>query len=113
MAKKQKLAPVHPGEVLREDYLIPAGMTVNALALALRVPVSRMYEIVNCERAITPETALRLARYLGTSAEFRLGLQSDRHLEKARRSSRSASSGFRREIVRYKNYRQNRGLLLH
>ncbi len=82
-AKKEKLPPVHPGEVLREDYLIPAGATVNALALALRVPVSRIYEIVNCARAITPETALRLARYLGTSAEFWLGLQSDYDLEKA------------------------------
>ncbi len=69
MAKKKKLPPVHPGEVLREDYLVPAGVTVNALALALRVPVSRMYEIVNCTRAITPETALRLARHLGTSPE--------------------------------------------
>ena len=58
-------------------------MTVNALALALRVPVSRMYEIVNCERSITPETALRLARYLGTSAEFWSGLQSGYDLEKA------------------------------
>ena len=56
---------------------------MNALAMALRVPVSRMYEIVNCKRAITPETALRLARYLGTSAEFWLGLQSDYDLEKA------------------------------
>ncbi len=62
---------------------MPANVTVNALALALRVPVSRMYEIVNCERAITPETALRLARYLGTSAEFWLGLQSDYDLERA------------------------------
>jgi hypothetical protein len=53
MPKRKKLPPVHPGEVLREDYLIPAGVTVNALALALRVPVSRMYEIVNCARAIT------------------------------------------------------------
>lgn len=83
MARRKKLPPVHPGEVLREDYLIPAGVTVNALAIALRVPVSRMYEVVNCERAITPETALRLARYLGTSAEFWLGLQSDYDLEKA------------------------------
>jgi len=83
MMKKEKLPPVHPGEVLREDYLVPAGITVNALAIALRVPVSRMYEIVRCERAITPETALRLARYLGTSAEFWLGLQSDYDLEKA------------------------------
>jgi addiction module HigA family antidote len=62
MAKKKKLPPVHPGEVLREDYLIPAAVTVNALALALRMPVSRIYEIVNRTRAITPETALRLAR---------------------------------------------------
>jgi addiction module HigA family antidote len=83
MSRKKKLPPVHPGEVLREDYLIPAGVTVNALALALRVPVSRMYEIVSCRRAITPETALRLARHLGTSAEFWLGLQSDYDLEKA------------------------------
>lgn len=83
MTKRKKLPPVHPGEVLREDYLIPAGVTVNALALALRVPVSRMYDIVNCRRAITPETALRLARYLGTSPEFWLGLQSDYDLEKA------------------------------
>jgi len=83
MVKKDKLPPVHPGEVLREDYLIPAGVTVNALAIALRVPVSRLYEIVNCKRAVTPETALRLSRYLGTSAEFWLGLQSDYDLEKA------------------------------
>jgi antitoxin HigA-1 len=83
MARKKKLPPVHPGEVLREDYLVPAGVTVNALALALRVPVSRMYEIVKCERAITPETALRLARHLGTSAEFWMGLQADYDLEKA------------------------------
>jgi addiction module HigA family antidote len=83
MAKKQKLPPVHPGEVLREDYLIPAGVTVNALALALRVPVSRIYQIVKCTRSITPETALRLARHLGTSPEFWLGLQSDYDLEKA------------------------------
>ncbi len=66
MVKKDKLPPVHPGDVLREDYLIPAGVTVNALAIALRVPVSRLYEIVNCKRAVTPETALRLSRYLGT-----------------------------------------------
>ena len=83
MVKKNKLPAVHPGEVLREDYLIPAGVTVNALAIALRVPVSRLYEIVKCKRAITPETALRLSRYLGTSAEFWLGLQSDYDLEVA------------------------------
>ena len=83
MAKKKKLPPVHAGEVLHEEYLIPAEVTVNALALALRVPVSRMYEIVKCTRAITPETARRLAHHLGTSPEFWLGLQSGCDLEKA------------------------------
>jgi antitoxin HigA-1 len=83
MARRKRLPPVHPGELLREDYLIPAIVTVNALALALRVPVSRMYDIVNCRRAITPETALQLARHLGTSPESWLGLQSDYDLEKA------------------------------
>jgi antitoxin HigA-1 len=85
MAKRERLPPVHPGEVLREDYLIPAGTTVNTLAMALHVPVpvSRIYAIVHGKRAITPETALRLARYLGTSPEFWLGLQSDYDLEKA------------------------------
>ena len=68
---------------MREDYLIPAGVTVNALALALRVPMSRIYEIVDCARAITPKTALRLARHLGISPEFWLGLQTDYDLEKA------------------------------
>jgi addiction module HigA family antidote len=101
MAKRKKLPPVHPGEVLREDYLIPAGVTVNALALALRVPVSRMYEIVNCARAITSETAPRLARYLGTSPEFWLGLQSDYDLEKPARirgadRTRGSAAGTRR-----------------
>ena len=83
------------------NLLLPTGVMVNALALALRVPVSRMYEIVNCKRAITPETALRLARYLGTSAEFWLGLQSDYDLERDQetrgmhraRSSASRSCG--------------------
>ncbi len=84
MAKEKKLPPVHPGEVLREDYLVPAGVSAHELAMALRVPATRMYEILKGERAITPETALRLARHLGTSAEFWLGLQTDYDLEKAR-----------------------------
>ena len=59
------LRPVHPGEVLREDFLDPLGLSVNALAQALRVPATRLHEIVKERRAVTPDTALRLARYVG------------------------------------------------
>ena len=73
MAKK--LAPIHPGEILREEFLEPLNLSANKLALELRVPVTRIGEIVNERRGITPETAIRLARYFGTSAEFWLSLQ--------------------------------------
>lgn len=86
MAKKSKakLPPVHPGEVLREDYLEVIGMSAHALAQALRIPSTRLYEILAGRRSVTPETALRLARHLGTSAEVWLGLQADYDLEIAR-----------------------------
>lgn len=86
MAKKgkAKLPPVHPGEVLREDYLDAVGMSAHALAQALRIPSTRVYEILAGRRRVTPETALRLARHLGTSAEVWLGLQADYDLEVAR-----------------------------
>jgi addiction module HigA family antidote len=77
-------APAHPGDVLREDYLKPLGMSQYALAKALGVPEIRVSEIVNGKRAITPDTALRLARYFGTSAEFWLGMQMSHDLEIAR-----------------------------
>lgn len=70
-----KLPPIHPGEILREEFLIPMGMTSNALALALRVPATRINDIVRERRAITPDTALRLSRYFGVSAEFWMNLQ--------------------------------------
>ncbi|HYK18501.1 MAG TPA: HigA family addiction module antitoxin [Bryobacteraceae bacterium] len=70
------LPPVHPGEVLREEFMGPMQISINALARGLNVPVSRVSKIVNEERAITPDTALRIARYFGTSAEFWLNLQS-------------------------------------
>ncbi len=70
-----KLPPIHPGEILREEFLIPMGMTANALALALRVPAPRINDIVRGRRAITPDTALRLSRYFGVSAEFWMNLQ--------------------------------------
>jgi len=81
-AQKKKLPPIFPGEILLEDYLKPAGITVNRLAMDIRVPVSRVYEIVNGKRAITADTALRLARYLGTTPEFWMNLQAKYELRK-------------------------------
>lgn len=77
-------APAHPGEVLREDFLKPLGLSQYALAKAIDVPQIRVSEIVNGKRAITPDTALRLARYFGTSAEFWMGMQATYDLEMAR-----------------------------
>lgn len=71
------MRPIHPGEILREEFMIPLGLSANALALALRVPAPRINDIARERRAISADTALRLARYFGTSAEFWLGLQSD------------------------------------
>jgi antitoxin HigA-1 len=69
------MRPVHPGEVLREDFLVPLGMSVNALALALGVPATRIHEIVKERRSITADTAERLARYFGGDAASWLSLQ--------------------------------------
>ena len=67
--------PIHPGEFLREDFMQPLGLSANALALALRVPVTRISEIVRQRRGITVETAMRLGRYFGTTADFWLNMQ--------------------------------------
>jgi antitoxin HigA-1 len=71
----RKLKPVHPGEMLREEYMKPYGLSVNKLAMDLRVPTTRIAEIVGERRGITPDTALRLARYFSTSPLFWLNLQ--------------------------------------
>ena len=81
---KNGMRPVHPGEILREEYIVPMGMSVHALSQALRVPATRLHEIVKERRSITPDTALRLARYFGTSETFWMGLQVDYDLEKTR-----------------------------
>jgi addiction module HigA family antidote len=78
------LAPIHPGETIREDVLKPLDMSVNQLAKALSVDAARLNEIVRGRRGITADTALRLARYLETSAEFWIGLQLDYDLRVAR-----------------------------
>jgi antitoxin HigA-1 len=80
----QKLANIHPGEVLLEEFLKPLGISQNRLAREILVPPRRVNEIVLRKRAITPDTALRLARYFGTSERFWLGLQMDFELEEAR-----------------------------
>ena len=77
-----RMRPIHPGEVLREEFLAPLGMNAHALAMALHVPAPRINDIVRERRAITPDTALRLARYFDTSAQFWLNLQSHYDLEK-------------------------------
>jgi len=69
------MRPVHPGEVLREDYLVPLGMSANALAKALNVPAPRINDIVRARRGITADTAMRLARYFGGDARSWLNLQ--------------------------------------
>ena len=71
----------HPGETIREDYLKPLGMSVNRLAIELRVPATRMLDIVNGRRGITADTALRLARYFDTTPKFWLNLQTHYDLE--------------------------------
>src|SRR3954469_6866072 len=79
--------PVHPGEILLEDFLKPLGISINGLALDLHVPVTRISEIVNERRGITADTALRLGRYFGTSADFWMNLQKEYELVLARRKS--------------------------
>lgn len=76
-----RLPPVHPGEILREEILGPLGLSANGLARELRVPVTRVNEILHERRAITADTALRLARYLGTTAQFWMNLQSSYELK--------------------------------
>jgi len=78
-----RMRPIHPGEILREEYLVPLNMSAHALAIELRAPASRINDIVRERRAITPDTALRLARCFGTTAQFWLNLQSSFDLKQA------------------------------
>lgn len=78
---KKKLNPIHPGEVLMEEFLKPMSISQNRLALNIGVPPRRINEIVLGKRRITADTALRLAKFFGTSAEFWLGLQSQYDLD--------------------------------
>jgi antitoxin HigA-1 len=77
MGTKKNLDPITPGEILREDFLVPLGISINHLSRELSVPPNRVSEIVNGKRSITADTALRLQRYFGVEAQFWLNLQTE------------------------------------
>src|SRR4249919_1720449 len=87
MSKSRRLPPVHPGEILRKDLMTPLGLSINGLARDLRMPVTRLSEIVNGRRSITADTALRLARYFAMTPQFWMNLQVAYDLEVATRAS--------------------------
>ena len=80
---KKKMPPLHPGEILLEEFLKPMGLSQNRLALDIRLPARRINEIVHGKRSITADTALRLAKYFDMSAKFWMGLQTDYDLDVA------------------------------
>ena len=82
-----KMRAIHPGEILREEYLAPLNLSAHALAMALHVPAPRVNDIVRERRAVTPDTALRLARYFDTSAQFWLNLQSAFDVKQAEKNA--------------------------
>jgi addiction module HigA family antidote len=81
---ENKMRPIHPGEILREEFIVPMGLSANALAIGLQVPAPRINDIVRERRTVTADTALRLAQYFGTSVQFWLGLQADYDTARAR-----------------------------
>lgn len=90
------MRPIHPGEILREEFLVPLNLSANALAIALGVPAPRINDVARERRGITADTALRLARYFGTSAEFWMGLQADYDLRLAESAANDALARIRR-----------------
>ena len=95
MTRTKLLSLITPGEILKEEFLLPLGISANQLAQALHVPANRVTSILNGVRAITPDTALRLGRYLGTSPEMWINLQKDYEMRKARRE---LAAGINREV---------------
>ncbi len=87
---KRVLPPIHPGEMLREEFMVPMGLSANALAIAIGVPATRIGEIVHERRGISGDTALRLGRYFRMTAEFWMNLQSRYELESARYTMENA-----------------------
>lgn len=101
---RKRLAPIHPGEILAEDFMAPRGLTANALALDLHIPANRLSEIMRGKRSISADTALRLARYFDTSPQMWIGLQSEYELrvaadERGERIEREVSRPSKRSPV--------------
>lgn len=80
------MRPIHPGEIIKEEYLEPLNMSVNALAIALRIPAPRINDVVRQKRGVSIDTALRLARYFNTTAQFWMNLQISYDLKIARQN---------------------------
>ena len=95
LKKNRRTAPVHPGEILREDLMKPLGVTVSGLARDLKVPVNRMSEIINGRRGVNADAALRLSRYFGSTPEFWINLQAAYDL---RVTIHSSASRIEREV---------------
>ena len=87
---KNNMRPIHPGEVLREDYLEPLNMSANALAVALRIPAPRINDVVRERRSVSPDTALRLSRFFGGDAQSWLNLQAAYDLKIAEKDAELA-----------------------
>ena len=96
MKRKDLLPMIHPGEILLEEFIRPMDLTLASVSRATGIPASRMTEITKCRRGISAETALRLAKFFGTSAGFWVGLQADHDLEAA---ERSVGRKIEREVV--------------
>ena len=96
MKQKDLLPMIHPGEILLEEFIRPMGLTLASVARATGIPPSRLTEITKCRRGISAETALRLAKFFGTSAGFWIGLQADHDLEAA---ERSVGAKIEREVI--------------
>ena len=86
----EQIVGIHPGEMLREEFMVPLELSSNALAIALRVPATRILEIVHERRGISADTALRLARYFGTSAQFWMNMQQNYDLAIAKEAAGAA-----------------------
>lgn len=93
---RSRMRPIHPGEILREEFLRPLQMSAHALSQAIRVPATRVNDIVNGRRGVTADTALRLARYFGNSPDFWMNLQAAYDL---RAAEREASVRIAREVL--------------
>lgn len=96
----KKLKNIHPGEILQEEFLVPLEITAYRLSKDIGIPQTRISEIVKCNRRITADTALRLAKYFGNSAKFWLGLQDDFDIEEERNQKKT-------ELNAIKHYTSN------